>query len=61
MKLLILSFAFSIVSIVFMPFSVGLHTLFLSFDVPVISLFLSSEYRVSRLCPSLLGDGICCE
>lgn len=45
MKFLILSFAFSIVSIVFMPFSVGLYTLFLSFHVPVISPFLSSEYR----------------
>ena len=44
-KLLILSFAFRMVSIVFMPFSLGLSTLFLSFHVPVIDPFLSSEYR----------------
>ena len=36
-----------------MPFSVGLYTLFLSFHVPVISPFLSTEYRVSRLRLSL--------
>lgn len=45
MKLLILSFAVSIVSIVSMPFPVGLNTLFLSFHIPVIGPFLSSEYR----------------
>jgi len=43
MKLLILSFAVSIVSIFFMLFSVGLSTLFLSFYVSVIIQFLSSE------------------
>jgi len=45
MKFLILSFAFSTVSIVLVPFPVSLYTLFLSFHVPSISPFLSSEYR----------------
>jgi len=44
-KLLMLSFAVNIVSVVFMPFSVCLYTLFVSFHVPVINPFLSSEYR----------------
>jgi len=43
MKFLSLSFAFSIVSIVFLPFSVSLYTRFLSFHVPSICPFLSSE------------------
>lgn len=45
MKFLILSFAHSMVSIVFSPFSVSLYTLFLSFHVPSIRLLRSSEYR----------------
>ena len=45
MKFLIWSFAFSIVSTVFLPLSVSLYTLFLSFHAPLISSFLSREYK----------------
>ncbi len=53
MKFLILSFALRIVSIVFLPFSVSLYTRFLSFHVPSISPFLSSEYRSEYTVPEL--------
>lgn len=44
MKFLILSLAFRTVSMVFWPFSVSLYTRFLSFQVPSMRPFLSSEY-----------------
>ena len=53
MKFWILSLAFRIVSIVFLPLSVSLQTLFLSFHVPSISPFLSSEYKSEYTVPEL--------